>query len=77
VFYEGVKMYNSLPVGIKQCDGLRTFKRELKEYFETFLVTLIDSVIILFRLRFAFFALCILFLYFIVVCFVLIFYYQV
>jgi len=32
VFYEGVKMYNSLPVKIKQCDGLKTFKRELKEY---------------------------------------------
>jgi len=32
VFYEGAKMYNSLPVRIKQCDGLRTFKSELKEY---------------------------------------------
>jgi len=31
VFYEGLKMYNSLLVGIKQCDGLRTFKRELTE----------------------------------------------
>jgi len=31
VFYESVKMYNSLPVGIKQCDR-RTFKRELREY---------------------------------------------
>jgi len=32
VFYEEVKMYNSLPVRIKQCDGPRTFKRELKEH---------------------------------------------
>jgi len=31
VFYEGVKMYSSLPLGIKQCDGLKIFKRELKE----------------------------------------------
>jgi len=32
VFYESVKMRNSLPVRIKQCDGLRTFKRELRGY---------------------------------------------
>jgi len=32
VFYEGVKMYNSLPVNIKQSDRLKTFKRKLKEY---------------------------------------------
>jgi len=32
VFYQGVKMYNALPVRIKQCDGLKIFKRELKEY---------------------------------------------
>jgi len=32
VFYEGVKMYNSLPADIKQSDRLKTFKRELKEY---------------------------------------------
>jgi len=32
VFYEGIKMYNSLRVRIKRCDRLRTFKRELKEY---------------------------------------------
>jgi len=32
VFYEGVKMYNSLPASIKQSDRLKTFKRELKEY---------------------------------------------
>jgi len=25
-------MYNFLPVRVKQCDGLRIFKRELKEY---------------------------------------------
>jgi len=25
-------MYNSLPLGIKQCDGSKIFKRELKEY---------------------------------------------
>jgi len=32
VFYKKVKMYNSLPVRIKQRDGLRAFKRELKKY---------------------------------------------
>jgi len=32
VFYEGVKMYNSLSASIKQSDRLKTFKRELKEY---------------------------------------------
>jgi len=32
LFYEGVKMYNSLPANIKQSDRLKTFKRELKEY---------------------------------------------
>jgi len=32
VFYEGVKIYNSLPANIKQSDRLKTFKRELKEY---------------------------------------------
>jgi len=32
VFYEAVKMYNSLPLGIKQCDKLNPHKRELKEY---------------------------------------------
>jgi len=31
VFYKG-KMYNSLPLRIKQCDRLKIFKRELKEY---------------------------------------------
>jgi len=31
VFY-GVKMYNSLPLEIKRRDGLKIFKRELKEY---------------------------------------------
>jgi len=33
VFYEGVKMYNSLSLGIKQCDISKIFKRELKEYY--------------------------------------------
>jgi len=32
VFYEEVKMYNSLPANIKQSDRLKTFKHELKEY---------------------------------------------
>jgi len=32
LFYEGVKMYNSLPANIKQSDRLKTFKQELKEY---------------------------------------------
>jgi len=32
VFYERVKMYNSLSVNIKQSDRLKTFKHELKEY---------------------------------------------
>jgi len=32
VFYEGVKMYNSLPANIKQNDRLKAFKQELKEY---------------------------------------------
>jgi len=32
VFYEGTKLYNSLPLGIKECDGLKIFKCELKEY---------------------------------------------
>jgi len=29
VFYKGTKLYNSLPLGIRECDG---FKRELKDY---------------------------------------------
>ena len=32
VFYEGVKMYNSLPADIRKCEGLMTYKRELKDY---------------------------------------------
>jgi len=32
VFYEEVKIYSSLLLRIKQCDGLKIFKRELKEY---------------------------------------------
>jgi len=32
VFYEGVKMYNSLPTSIKQNERLGTFKRELRDY---------------------------------------------
>jgi len=32
LFYERVKMYNSLPANIKQSDRLKTFKQELKEY---------------------------------------------
>jgi len=50
--YEGVKMYDSLSLGIKQRDRLKIFKRELKEYIlntiRIFLVILIDSVISLF-----------------------------
>jgi len=54
-------MYNSLPHRIKQCDRLKIFKRGLKEYILNiiFLVILIDSIISLFLLRFAFFASCI------------------
>jgi len=70
VFYEGVKLYNSLPFRIKQCDRLKIFKRELKEYMlnTIFLVTLIDSIISLFCyvLHFVF-----LFLYFMMLFFVL------
>jgi len=32
VFYEGVKMYNSLRANMKQSDRLETFKHKLKEY---------------------------------------------
>jgi len=32
VFYEGVKMYNSLLANIKQSDRFKIFKQELKEY---------------------------------------------
>jgi hypothetical protein len=32
LFYEGIKMYNSLPTEIKQCEGIILFKRALKEY---------------------------------------------
>jgi len=32
VFYEGAKMYNFLPLEARQCDRLKIFKRELKEY---------------------------------------------
>lgn len=31
-FYEGILMYNALPVKIKACDKLQTFKRMLKEF---------------------------------------------
>jgi len=58
-------MYNSLPLRIKQCDRLKIFKREFKEYTlnTIFLVILIDAIISLFLLRFVF-------LYFIVSLFV-------
>jgi len=44
VFYEGIKMYNSfLPLRMKQCDRLKIFKRELKEYiFEYNIFSYID-----------------------------------
>jgi len=52
IFYEGVKMYSFLPLGIKQCDRLKTFKRELKEHIlnaiRYFFVILVDSIIISF-----------------------------
>jgi len=32
LFYEGVKMYNSLPTNIKQSERLKTFKQELNKY---------------------------------------------
>jgi len=32
VFYEGAKLYNSLPLGIRDGDRLKEFKRELKDY---------------------------------------------
>jgi len=48
-------MYNSLPLGIKQCDGLKIFKRELKKYSTIFLVVLIGSIISLLLLRFTVF----------------------
>jgi len=33
--HEGVKMYNTLSAVIKQCDGIESFKRMLKEYILT------------------------------------------
>jgi len=32
VFYKGFKLYNALPPGIRECDKLNIFKRELKKY---------------------------------------------
>jgi len=32
LFYEGMKMYNSLPIKIKQCNKIVSFKRLLREY---------------------------------------------
>jgi len=32
VFYEGIKTYNSLSLGIKECERLKIFKRDLREY---------------------------------------------
>ena len=32
MFYEGVKMYNTLPAEIKRCEKLEMFKRMLKEH---------------------------------------------
>jgi len=50
VFYEGVKMYNFLPLRMKQCDILKIFKRVKRIYFEyaIFLLILSDSIIDLF-----------------------------
>lgn len=39
LFYEGVKMYNAVPAGIKQCDRLIIFKRRLKEFILTSLLS--------------------------------------
>jgi len=68
VFYEGVKLYNSFPLGIRECDRLKVFKRELKDYIPNTirLVVLIVSIINFFFVTFLhFFAFCILLLYFI------------
>lgn len=32
LFYEGIKMYNSLPIEVKQCKKIVSFKRVLREY---------------------------------------------
>jgi len=81
-FIEGIKMYISLFIftfifsKIKQCDKLRTFKHELKEYIMNTIFLLIFNrfnnccfVCVLHFLHFS--AFCILFLYFIVAFFVL------
>jgi len=76
-------MYNSSSLGIKQCDGLKMFKRELKEYIlnsTIFLVILIDTIISLFCYVLHFFAFCMfvfLFLYFTVLFSVLCIFYFV
>jgi len=63
IFYEGVKMCNSLPAMIKQCNGIQLFKQILKEYILNiiFLIILIDSIIILFAFIFLHFVFCILY----------------
>jgi len=78
VFYEGIKMYNPLPLWIKQCDRLKIFKRELREYISNicydtiFLVILIQfSIISLFCCVLHFLHFVFLFSYFIVLLFVL------
>lgn len=35
IFYEGIKMYNGLPIEIKRCDRIELFKRRLKQYIST------------------------------------------
>src|SRR5436190_4025821 len=32
LFYDGIKMYSALPLELKQCDRLTTFKRNIKKY---------------------------------------------
>ena len=32
IFYNGVKMYNALPIEVKQCERIEIFKRRLKNY---------------------------------------------
>ena len=32
MYYEGVKMFNALPIDVKSCERIEQFKRMLKEY---------------------------------------------
>jgi len=44
VFYEGIKIYNSLSLRIKQYDGLKILTRELKEYILNFVFCILYFV---------------------------------